>query len=219
GRGVTRRHVPAHRGPREVEGVEPERREQHLVVLHVVGHLVERSVAALAEIRMVRAIDAELARPRADPFEAVEGAAAVEIDQRLAFSDRIGDGLDPVDAVDEAFEAFGAVSPFLHRSGGSGLRGRDARARGEVSEGEPRENVSAVHTGAPRFRGCTGIAVPLISSASEEARTSAWPWPAWAIMPALSSARRTGSGSDSSRLKLVDIGEVTSRNTRRRSAA
>src|SRR5690606_1727436 len=212
-------HVAAHRGAREMEGVEPERREQHLVVLDVVGHLVERRVAALAEVRVIGAVDAEPVGQRADPLEAVERAAAVEVDQRLSVADRVSDGLDSVDTVDEALEALGAVGPFWHRSGGSGLCGRDARARGEVGEDEPGEDASAVHAGAPGSRGSTGMAAPLISWASEEARTSAWPRLAWAIIPALSSARRTGSGSDSRRLKLVDIGEVTSRNTRRRSSA
>src|SRR5690606_24849215 len=215
GRRVARGHVSAHRGAGEVQGVEPERREQHLVVLDVVGQLVQRRVGALAEGRAVRAVDAEPVGQRSDALEAVERAAAVEIDQRLSVADRVSDGLDSVDAVDEALEALGAVCPFWHRSGGSGLCGRDARARGEVGEGEPGEDASAVHAGAPGLTGSTGMAAPLISWASEEARTSEWPWPAWAIIPALSSARRTGSGSDSRRLKLVDIGEVTSRNTRR----
>jgi hypothetical protein len=57
----------------------------------------------------------------------VERAAAVEVNQRFAFSDRVGHRLDPVDAVNDAVEAFGAVGPFVHAISGPGLCGRAAR--------------------------------------------------------------------------------------------
>src|SRR5690606_12920242 len=58
----------------------------------------------------------ELAGERANPLEAVEGAAAMEIDQRhrIRRPDRISDRLYAFDAVDQPFEAFGAVSPAVH---------------------------------------------------------------------------------------------------------
>src|SRR5690606_28250379 len=139
----------------------------------------EIGIAALAEIGVVWAINAQAVRQRPHPFEPVEGAAATEIDQRLPAADGIGDCLDPVDPVDDPLEPLSAVGPVAH----------------------------------------TGIGAPFISSASEEARTSRPPLPAWSYILALSSARLAGSLSDSMRLKLVDSGDATSRNTRRRSCA
>src|SRR5690606_12979333 len=78
------------------------------------------------------------------------------------------------------------------------------------------EPVSAV-AHATYSGAATGMGVPFISSARLEARTSAPPLAPCANISALSCARRAGSLSDSSRLKLVDSGLATSRNTRRRS--
>src|SRR5690606_14694545 len=203
----------------EVESVEPERREQQFVVRDVIGHLVEWRVAALAEVRVVGAVDAEVVRQRAHPFEAMKGAAAVEVDQRLPFTDRVSDALHALDAAHDAFESFGAVGPLGHSIPRLRLRQRGAATDREARQGSRRgqagQSFSALHAAT----GATGIAAPLISSASEDARTSAPPLLACANISALSLARCAGSLSESSRLKFVDIGEVTSTKTRRRSWA
>src|SRR5690606_16972965 len=161
GRRIAGRHGPAHRRAGGAARLQPQRRKEHLVMGDIVRQPLEIGIAALAEIGMIRAIDAESVRQWPDPFEPVEGAAAVEIDQWLAGPDGIGHCLDPVDPVDDPLETVCAVSPVAH----------------------------------------TGIGAPFISSASEEARTSRPPLPAWSYMLALSSARFAGSLSDSMRLK------------------
>jgi hypothetical protein len=115
---------PPIEAPARLKVSSPSAGEQHLVVLDVVGHLVERRVAALAEVRVVGAEHAELVRQRTDPLEAVKCPAAVEVHQRLALADRIGHRLDPVDAVDDAVEPLCAVGPLAHALSGSCLRGR-----------------------------------------------------------------------------------------------
>src|SRR5690606_36904491 len=167
-----------------------------------------------------RAEDAELTGQCAGPFEAMECAAAMKVDQRrrIVRADRVSDALDTFDPVNDPLEPFGTVGPVAHAMRAPRLCGRAANTRGEArigqARGKPAEGLAPVHTPMP-----TGIAGPLISSARDDARTSAPPLCPCAIISALSCARRTGSASDSRRLKLLDIGEVTSTNTRRRSAA
>src|SRR5690606_34832620 len=121
------------------------------------------------------AVDAELVRQRAGPFEAMEGAAAVEVDQRLALADGVSDALHALDAAHDPLESFGAVRPLGHSIPRLRLRQRgaatDREARQGSRRGEAGQSLSALHAAT----GTTGIAAPLISSASEDARTSAPP--------------------------------------------